>query len=98
MMFLLKYDNVISFAFSLERPAGKDSISPAQRFSSLYGPAPWTEIRPWFASKIGIVPMFLVKFLLLLNSHVRTYVGCTEMGKMAGSPKTLQNLRRRWDF
>jgi hypothetical protein len=44
------------------------------------------------------VPTFLVKFLLLLNSHVRMYVGCTEMGKMAGGPKTLQNLRRRWDF
>ena len=34
----------------------------------------------------------------LLVPRVCTYVGCTEMGKMAGSPKTLQNLRRRWDF
>ena len=30
--------------------------------------------------------------------RICTYVGCTEMGKMAGSPKTLQNLRRQWDF
>ena len=35
--------------------------------------------------------LFLV-FVKIRVPRVRMYVGCTEMGKMAGSPKTLQNL------